>query len=46
MNIQDKYQSIAQEFTEKVLEKYDKRVDTIILFGSTARGEAKEGSDI
>lgn len=46
MNIQDKYRAIAQEFAEKVLEKYGDKVDTIILFGSTARGEARDESDI
>ena len=46
MNIHDKYYAIAREFAKKVLEKYGERVDTIILFGSTARGEAREESDI
>ena len=34
------------EFVEKVLDKYSDRIDSIILFGSVARGEAKEESDI
>lgn len=46
MDIHDKYRSLAQEFAEKVLEKYGERVDIIILFGSAAIGEAKEESDI
>ncbi len=46
MSIQDKYRSLAHEFAEKVLEKYGERIDTIILFGSTARGEARKESDI
>lgn len=46
MNIQDEYKHIAQEFANRVLENYGPKVDTIILFGSTARGEAKEDSDI
>lgn len=46
MSVQDKYRSLAHEFAEKVLEKYGERIDTIILFGSTARGEAREESDI
>lgn len=46
MNIQDKYHVIAQEFANKVLEKYGEQVDAIILFGSTARGEARKESDI
>lgn len=46
MNIQDKYQAIAREFCDEILKKYDKKVNTVILFGSTARGEANEDSDI
>lgn len=38
--------AIAREFTGKVLQKYRDKVDVIILFGSTARGEAREESDI
>ena len=37
---------IAREFTGIVLQKYPDKVDVIILFGSTAIGEASEGSDI
>lgn len=46
MNLQDKYIAIAREFTGKVLQKYPEKVDFIILFGSTARGETREESDI
>lgn len=46
MNIQDKYRAIAREFRDEILKRYDDKVDTIILFGSTARGEANEDSDI
>ncbi|MBU4548340.1 MAG: nucleotidyltransferase domain-containing protein [Euryarchaeota archaeon] len=46
MNLRDKYIDIAREFTGKVLQKYPNKVDVIILFGSTARGEAREESDI
>lgn len=46
MDIQDKYRFLAREFAQKILERYGERVDTIILFGSTARKEAKEESDI
>ena len=34
------------EFIRRALEKYKDRIDTIILFGSVARGEAREDSDI
>ena len=30
----------------RVLERYKDKIDSIILFGSVARGEAKEDSDI
>ena len=34
------------EFIRRALEKYKDRIDTIILFGSVVRGEAREDSDI
>lgn len=34
------------EFVRRALEKYGDKIDSIILFGSVARGEAREGSDI
>lgn len=46
MNIQNKYQAIAGEFRHEILRKYGDKVDTIILFGSAARGEASKDSDI
>lgn len=45
MNRQEKCRGIAREFRDKVLEKYGERVDTIILFGSAARGVVREDSD-
>ena len=38
--------AIARQFTGRVLQKYPDKVDVIILFGSTATGEAREESDI
>jgi len=29
-----------------VLERYEKKIESIILFGSVARGEGKEDSDV
>jgi len=46
MPIQEKYQKAVDEFVRRVLEKYGDRIESIILFGSVARGEAKEDSDI
>jgi predicted nucleotidyltransferase len=46
MKIRDKYRKAVDEFVERVLDKYSDRIDSIILFGSVARGEAKEESDI
>jgi len=46
MRIQRRYQKVVDEFVRRVLEKYKDRIDTIILFGSVARGEAREDSDI
>jgi predicted nucleotidyltransferase len=46
MQIQGKYREAVNEFVRRVLERYRDKIDSIILFGSVARGEAKEDSDI
>jgi len=46
MKISEKYRKAADEFVRRALEKYGDKIDSIILFGSVARGEAKEDSDI
>jgi predicted nucleotidyltransferase len=40
--IQKRYQEPVNEFVRKVLGRYRDKVDSIILFGSVARGEAKD----
>jgi len=46
IQIQKRYQKAADEFARRALEKYRDKIDSIILFGSVARGEAREDSDI
>ena len=46
LKIQKKYQEPLREFVNVALEKYGEKIEHIILFGSVARGEAKEGSDV
>lgn len=46
IQIQKRYQKAADEFARRALEKYRDKIDSIILFGSVARGEARENSDI
>ena len=46
MQIQGNYQEAVDEFVRRVRRKYEDKIDSIILFGSVARGEAKEDSDI
>ena len=46
LKIQKKYQEPLREFVNVALEKYGEKIENIILFGSVARGEAKEGSDV
>lgn len=46
MQIQGKYQAAVDEFVRRALRRYGDKIDSIILFGSVARGEAKEDSDI
>lgn len=46
MEMEEKYQWATDEFVRRALEKYKDKVDSIFLFGSVAREEAKEDSDI
>lgn len=46
IQIQKKYQRAVDEFVRRALEKYRDRIDTIVLFCSVARGEARGDSDI
>jgi len=46
MQIQAKYKGAVKEFVSRALKRYGDKIDSIILFGSVARGEAKEDSDI
>ena len=39
-------QSIAMDFAEKVYEKFDKLIKSVVLFGSTAKNNQVVGSDI
>ena len=44
--IQEQYRKPIEEFVRRALERYKDKIDAIILFGSVARGEGKEHSDI
>lgn len=46
MNLQERYKRPVDEFVKFALDKYKNEIEDIILFGSVARGEAKEESDI
>lgn len=46
IKIQKKYQEPVREFVKVVLEMYGEKIESIILFGSVAKREAKEDSDI
>jgi uncharacterized protein len=46
MKIQAEYREAVEEFVKRVEKNYQDQVESIILFGSVARGEAREGSDI
>lgn len=43
---QEKRFKIAQKFTAKLIEKFKRTVKAVVVYGSTARGEAKKDSDI
>jgi len=44
--IPEKYHTAVDEFVRRVVEKHGGKIESIILFGSVARGEAREDSDI
>jgi predicted nucleotidyltransferase len=46
MEIQEKYRKDADEFVRRALKNYSVQIESIILFGSVARGDAREDSDI
>jgi len=46
MKIQIRYQKAVDEFLRRVLEKYRSKIESIILFGSVARGETRGDSDM
>jgi len=46
MQIQRNYREAVEEFVRRVLGRYKDKIESIILFGSVARSEAKEDSDI
>ena len=45
-NLQKRYRKPIEEFVRRALEWYRDRIEDIILFGSVARGEGKEDSDV
>lgn len=46
MKISERRRKAVEEFVRRALSRYGDRIESIILFGSVARGEAKEDSDI
>ena len=46
MNIQERYRKPVEEFVRRALERYRNKIEGIILFGSVARNEGKEDSDV
>ena len=46
MKIQERYRKPVEEFVRRALERYRDKIESIILFGSVARGEGKEDSDV
>ena len=46
MEIQEKYQRAVEGFVKKAIKRYKDKIESIILFGSVARGDAKEDSDV
>lgn len=44
--VNDKYREAAEEFARRVTSTLGDRIDSIVLYGSVARGEARRDSDI
>jgi uncharacterized protein len=44
--ISERYREMAEEFTRRVIADLDGAVDSIVLYGSVARGQARRDSDI
>ena len=44
--VQKRFQEPLSEFVNVALEKYGEKIESVILFGSVARGEGKGDSDI
>jgi uncharacterized protein len=42
----NQYPPAVDEFVSEMLQKHENSIDSIILFGSVARGEARDESDI
>ena len=46
MKNQERYRKPIEEFVRRALGRYRDEIEGIILFGSVARGEGKEDSDV
>ena len=46
MTISAEYRDIAEEFVKRVVFRLGDKIDSILLYGSVSRGEAKKNSDI
>lgn len=46
MELQKEYKEALDEFVKSVEKEHHNEIESIILFGSVARGEAREDSDI
>ena len=44
--LNDRYRRAAEEFARRVTSAMGDQIDSIVLYGSVARGEARKGSDI
>ncbi len=46
LKLQAEYRDVLENFKERLLKELGERIDSIILYGSVARGEATKDSDI
>jgi len=46
MSIQKRYETVIRQFVRQAQERYTTHIDKIILYGSVARGDSTDDSDI
>lgn len=46
LRLQGRYRKALRTLMNRIVKELGSRIDSIVVYGSVARGEAREGSDI